>query len=122
MNRVVATLGAAAGIVGALLVVCAWHWQRWPALSYRHTWYRVTDRAIEIRSGVVFKSVVTVPRERIQHTDVAQGPIERRWGLGTLVIHTAGDQHSSITLDGLAYEEASRIRDLLLDGGDDATG
>lgn len=107
------------GGVGALLVICSWHWQRWPAISYRHTWYRVTDLAIEIRKGAVWKSVVTIPRGRIQHTDVSQGPLERRWGLGTLVIHTAGDQFSAITLDGLAHDEALRIRDRLVGGRPD---
>ncbi|MBA2292434.1 MAG: PH domain-containing protein [Gemmatimonadales bacterium] len=105
--------------VGALLLLGTWHWQRWPAVSYRHTWYRVTDQAIEIRRGAVWKSVVTIPRGRIQHTDVSQGPLERRWGLGTLVIHTAGDQFSAITLDGLSHGEALRIRDRLVGGRPD---
>jgi membrane protein YdbS with pleckstrin-like domain len=61
-----------------------------------------------------------VPRSRVQHTDVSQGPLERRYGLGTLVIYTAGTSHSRVNLEGLDHEVARRIRAHLLpkDEGD----
>ena len=58
--------------------------------------------------------MTNVPRSRVQHTDVAQGPLERRYGLGTLVIYTAGTEHAKVALPGLAYADALRIRDQLL--------
>jgi membrane protein YdbS with pleckstrin-like domain len=56
----------------------------------------------------------------VQHTDVSQGPLERRFGLGTLVIYTAGTAHSRVNLEGLDHEVARRIRAHLLpkDEGD----
>jgi uncharacterized protein len=54
---------------------------------------------------------VAVPRTRIQHLDVAQGPVQRRFGLGTLVLHTAGTFSASVALDGLAHETAMALRD-----------
>lgn len=86
----------------------------WPAVSHRHKSYVVSPASIEIAKGVIWKRVVSVPRSRVQHTDVTQGPLERRFDLGTLVIYTAGTEHSKIELRGLAYDDAAGIRDHLL--------
>jgi len=102
--------GALCIAMGAFVLV-------WPAVRYRHTFYRVSNRGIRIRRGVLWRSVHEVPRSRIQHTDVSQGPIERLFDLATLVIYTAGTEHASISLSGLPHESAMRIRDHLLEGG-----
>jgi membrane protein YdbS with pleckstrin-like domain len=80
----------------------------------------VDDRTIEIRRGVYWRAVITVPRSRVQHTDVSQGPLERSFGLGTLVIYTAGTEHAKVSLSGLEHTRALRIREHLLptEGGD----
>jgi membrane protein YdbS with pleckstrin-like domain len=102
--------------IGAL----AWQMQRWPAIAYRHTSYRVDEAGLEILRGVYWRTITSVPRSRIQHTDVSQGPLERRHGLGTLVVYTAGTQHSEVKLPGLEFTVAQRIRAHLLphDQGD----
>jgi membrane protein YdbS with pleckstrin-like domain len=96
--------------VGAL----AWGGERWPAIEYRFVSYRVDEAAIEIRRGVYWRKVINVPRSRIQHTDVSQGPLERAYGLGTLVIYTAGTDHAKVDLAGLDHATALRIREHLL--------
>lgn len=94
---------------------------RWPVLHYQHTSYRVDDQGIEIRTGVYWRVVINVPRSRVQHIDVSHGPIDRRHGLGTLVLYTAGTDHAKVELAGLAHGRALRIRDHLLPpGADDA--
>lgn len=90
---------------------------RWPARVYRHTSYRVDDQGIEIRRGVYWRVVVNVPRSRVQHIDVSQGPLERRYELGTLVIYTAGTDHAKVELEGLEHGRALRIREHLLPSG-----
>ncbi len=113
---------------GALLMYAGWMlttagltalilW--WPAVRYRHTAYEVSERGIRIRRGVVWRSVSSVPRSRVQHTDVAQGPIERAYKLATLIVYTAGTHHASVSLDGLPHETALQIRDYLIAGGED---
>ena len=97
-----------------IVVVLAWFAHRWPAIDYRHTFYRVDEQGIEIREGVYWRTIVNVPRSRVQHTDVSQGPLQRSRGLGTLVIYTAGTDHARVTLVGLGYETALRIREHLL--------
>jgi membrane protein YdbS with pleckstrin-like domain len=98
----------------------AWHAHRWPAIDYRHASYRLDEQCLEIRRGVFWRTVVTVPRSRVQHTDVSQGPLERRLGLGTLVVYTAGTDHARVSLGGLEHARALRIREQLLPRGDDA--
>ena len=98
------------------IAAVAWQLQRWPAIAYRHTSYRVDEAGIEIRRGVYWRTITNVPKSRIQHTDVSQGPFERRHGLGTLVVYTAGTQHSQVTLPGLEFSAAQRIRTHLLPG------
>jgi hypothetical protein len=69
---------------------------------------------LQIRRGVFWRTVIDVPRSRVQHTDVSQGPLERRFGLGALVVYTAGTDHSRVDLRGLSHDTAFAIRDHLL--------
>ena len=115
--RIAIGVAIAAGVGGLL----AWLSHRWPEISYRHTFYRVDPLGIEIRRGVIWRRMINVPKSRVQHTDVSQGPLERRYALGTLVIYTAGTNHAKVELRGLSHARAMRIRDHLLpSGGDDA--
>ena len=98
----------------------AWFSHRWPAIEHRHTSYKVDGRGIEMRKGVHWRRVIHVPRSRVQHTDVSQGPIERGFGLGTLVIYTAGTDHSRVDLPGLEHATAIQIRDYLLPDDENA--
>lgn len=110
-----------AGVLwGAIALALAWRAQRWPEVHHRHASYKVDGLGIEIRRGVLWRSVINVPRSRVQHTDVSQGPLERKHGLGTLAIHTAGTQHARVSLAGLDHATALRIRNHLLprEGGD----
>ena len=111
-------LGVAAWLVGTALLTW-WLWT-WPAKSYEHASYRLDADGLEIRRGVIFRGIVNVPRTRVQHTDVSQGPIERSHGLSTLVVHTAGTEHAMVALPGLSREDALALRDQLLprDGRD----
>jgi membrane protein YdbS with pleckstrin-like domain len=99
------------------VLVLAWLSWRWPASAYEHTSYRVDDQGIEIRRGVYWRVVISIPRSRVQHIDVSQGPIERRYELGTLVIYTAGTDHAKVELEGLEHGRALRIREHLLPSG-----
>ena len=115
--RIAIGLALTIGVGGFL----AWLSHRWPEISYRHTFYRVDPQGIEIRRGVVWRRTINVPKSRVQHTDVSQGPLQRRYALGTLVIYTAGTDHAKVELPGLTHARAMRIRDHLLpSGGDDA--
>lgn len=104
-----------------VVALLSWLTWRWPEIEHRHTTYAVDAQGIEIRRGVVWRSVVNVPRSRVQHTDVSQGPIERTFGLGRLKIYTAGTENAEVELHGLPHAAALAIRDhLVRAGADDA--
>jgi membrane protein YdbS with pleckstrin-like domain len=107
-------LGAFAALWALAGGALAWLTYRWPAIAYRHASYRVDAQGIEIRRGVYWRTIINVPRSRVQHTDVSQGPLERTYGLGTLVIYTAGTDHARIDLAGLDHATAFQIREHLL--------
>ena len=102
--------------VAGLLIVCglALLALKWPPIEHRYTRWRLDSIALEIRRGVVWRAVIDVPISRVQHTDVKQGPIQRRFGLATLVVHTAGSENASVELGGLRRETALELRDALL--------
>jgi membrane protein YdbS with pleckstrin-like domain len=88
-------------------------WQ-WPTIYYEHLRYGVDATGIVIQRGVLWRSHIALPRVRIQHTDVSQGPLQRRYGVGTLRLYTAGSRHTMIELPGLAHQDAIALRDALL--------
>ena len=89
-----------------------------PAWRYRHTRYRVDYLGLTIRRGVYWHSVTSVPKSRVQHIDVLQGPVQRRFALATLVVHTAGTHSASVSLSGLSHADALPLRDFLIDRDD----
>jgi uncharacterized protein len=84
-----------------------------PRRRYRRWGYEMDEDELHIRYGVWVRVRTTVPFERVQHIDVAQGPIERPFGLSTLILHTAGTRGASVSLPGLATVEAERMRDII---------
>lgn len=86
----------------------------WPPLSYHHLTYGVDATGVAIERGVLWRSRIFLPRSRIQHTDVSQGPLQRRFGVATLKLYTAGSRHTLIELPGLAHGRALAMRNALL--------
>ena len=66
---------------------------------------------IRIVRGFLFRSDTIVPFGRIQHIDLDQGPIQRRYDLATLTVHTAGNHNSTVSLPGLLHEDAMAMRE-----------
>ena len=86
---------------------------KWPAAQHRHLRYLVDERGVRIRRGVFWRKVIWIPITRVQHTDVSQGPLQRKLELATLTVHTAGTEGASISLAGLEHGLADRLCDHL---------
>jgi uncharacterized protein len=86
-----------------------------PARRYARWGYDVGEDRLRIVRGYLFYSDTVVPFGRIQHMDVDQGPIERRYDLATFSAHTAGSHGSTITLPGLKHEDALALRERIRD-------
>jgi uncharacterized protein len=100
---------------------CLWYSFWRPPRAYRAWGYRIDDRVLETRSGILFQRARLLPLSRLQHVDIERGPFERMYGLASLVLHTAGTHSANILIPGLDAGEAVRLRDRLVEiGGDDA--
>jgi len=82
-----------------------------PRRRYRRWLYREGAEELDIRRGLIVRVRTIVPFGRVQHIDVAQGPVQRRFGLATLILHTAGTQGAAVPLPGILHEEAEAMRD-----------
>ena len=93
-----------------------------PSRLYRAWGWRLDDRLLETQSGLLFQRRRLLPLNRLQHVDLRRGPIERIYGLASLILHTAGTHSANLTIPGLEVTEAMRLRDHLVEkgGGDDA--
>ena len=109
---------AAAWVAFALLG--AWTILYYHPRNFRAWGYRLDERVLLVRRGVWWRTVKLLPLPRLQHVDVKRGPLQRHFGLATLVLHTAGTQAAAIEVPGLDADEAVRLRDrLVAAGGDD---
>ena len=94
-----------------VLLLAIWLIVRAPLRRYHARGYQMGGDRLRVVRGLLFQSDTVVPFGRVQHIDVHQGPIERAYGLGTLVLHTAGNHNSSVSLPGLAHGDALAMRE-----------
>ena len=84
-----------------------------PKRKYRHWGYDMGSDRLRVVRGYMFYHDTIVPFGRIQHIDVDQGPIDRRYGLATLTVHTAGNHNSTVALPGLLNADALAMRETI---------
>jgi membrane protein YdbS with pleckstrin-like domain len=111
MAAVVGAILLAAGLVGGWL----------GGLRHGRVFMRLDADGLQVRRGLCWRSETRVPRSRVQHIDIERGPLLRRRGLATLVVHTAGTRLNAVRVVGLGDHDARRLRDALVDreGADD---
>jgi len=83
------------------------------AAHFRHYGYAMNDYGLYINHGVFWRRKIVVPRNRVQHTDIVQGPLDRKYDLAELVIHTAGTRNASVKLVGILHHQAEELRESL---------
>ncbi|KOU55611.1 PH domain-containing protein [Streptomyces sp. NPDC060334] len=106
------TAGPAWAAVGALwLGVLVWGWV---LLGRNWRSWRYAERADDllISRGVLWREQTVVPYGRMQLVEVTSGPLERRFGLASVQLHTAAAA-TDAKIPGLVPAEAERLRDRL---------
>ena len=81
---------------------------------WKFTAWKLDDAGLHLRRGRAWRKEVLVPRSRVQHLDIERGPIERRYGLATLIVHTAGTRQHALRIAGLDDGDAVALRDALV--------
>jgi uncharacterized protein len=92
----------------------------WIGARLRHQRWKLDAEGLWLRTGRLWWRETRVPASRVQHVDLKHGPLERRFRLATLVVHTAAVHLSGITVRGLDEADAQQLRDALARQLDDA--
>jgi len=100
-------LPALAGAIGLSGIMVA------PDRIYRRLGYAIDARLLRTVKGWLFHTDTGVPFVRVQHIDVTRGPVDKLFGIASLVVHTAGTHNSVVVLPGLSPERAAEIRDAI---------
>ena len=83
-------------------------WKRWAVAGYA-----LREHDIIHKHGVFFRTVTTIPFNRMQHCEISRGPVENAFGLATLRVFTAGGSSSDLSIEGLPVEEAQRVKEFI---------
>ncbi len=79
-----------------------------PGLRWRRWRYEIRPEEVDLQRGVYWVSRTLVPLARIQHVDTKQGPLQRRFGLSTVVFYTAAGPNQ---IPELSTPIAADVRD-----------
>lgn len=85
-------------------------------ISFSYMGYAIREKDITYQSGWFWKSMTTVPFNRVQHCDIRQGLLDRQFGLARLTIYTAGGQHTEVLIPGLSPDTAEKLKTFILHG------
>ena len=72
--------------------------------------FALREHDIAFRRGVLFRKVIILPFNRLQHAEVSSGPLQRRFELASLKLYTAGASGIDLQIDGLTAEQAATLR------------
>lgn len=81
---------------------------------HRSRKYYLRELDITWHSGWLWRSITSVPYNRIQHVEIGQGIIEKWVGLATLHVYTAGKSSSDLNIPGLNLVRAEQLKDFIL--------
>jgi len=76
--------------------------------------YTLRELDLHYTSGLFFRKVVSQPITRIQHIELKRGPIERKAGLATLQVFSAGGAMHTFEIPGLPIDTAQQLRQFIL--------
>lgn len=82
-------------------VVVVWFFLR-PLLSWKTTHFVLTDRRVTFRNGILTRSGIDIPLQRINSVEFRHGLLDRMLRTGTLVIESASE-------DPLAFRDIPQV-------------
>ena len=97
--------------LGTLVLLGWWY----GGLRFKHYQaHFLQHEGLVLHSGVWWRSESWVPIARLQHLDVRQGPVDRSFGMASLVVHTAGTHDHALHIVGLPLAYAQALREALM--------
>ncbi len=101
--------GIGVGILGVLYIGI------FPEIQYKRWGYYIGEDKVEIKKGIVFITIETIPIIRIQHITSSRGPIDRKFNLATVEMSTASGKFEIVGLrEELGIEISERLKSKLI--------
>jgi len=97
-------------LISLLIISAVLNWIG-DGISFRYSGYALRSKDILFRHGWLIRKSRVVPINRVQHVSVQSGPIERKLGLASVSIFTAGSGSADFTIKGVTQEKAQQIKD-----------
>ena len=93
-------------------------------LRYDTTWYVMSERSMRIRGGLWVIEETTITFENVQNVKLTQNPLQRYFGIASVLVDTAGgssdakhkgggSSHQGV-IEGVTQETAARVREMIL--------
>jgi len=107
------------GILLIIFLLIMVLWAFWIPAFYKTLEYYIDSEAVKMNSGVFWKRLVTVPYGKITNVDVAQGPLQRMYRIGTIHVQTAGaggaqGAQAELRLNGV--RDLKGLKDIIMEG------
>jgi len=83
--------------------------------------YLLRDHDCSYRRGIIFRKNTTQPIVRIQHVEINQGPLERKYNLASLSVYSAGGAAHTFRIPGLDHDHARNMRSFILSHKESST-
>jgi membrane protein YdbS with pleckstrin-like domain len=87
----------------------------WPLISVPRIGYAIRDKDIIYKAGVFWHTVTAIPFNRVQHVEKSSTPLDRRFGIASLQLFTAGGSGGDLKIHGLPVDTAESLRAYILE-------
>lgn len=95
---------APAAVAVPLTLVAVWFL---PGVIWRHWHYDIREDEVDLQRGILTTIRTLIPMARIQHVDTRRGPLQRRFGLASVILYTAA---GASEIPALADDVAATVR------------
>jgi membrane protein YdbS with pleckstrin-like domain len=99
-------------VIGALMT-------RFSLASARAKRFAIREHDILFESGVFWRSQTIQPLNRIQHVEISNGPIDKRYGLAEIHLFSSGSGSATYVIPGLPIRVAEHLREFVLSRKDE---
>ncbi len=100
-------------IFGILLVILVWFaFMFWNVFKLQKNYgFALREKDILYRRGFIVNKTTVIPFNRVQHVSTTRGILDKKLGIATLEIFTAGGSGSDIKIPGLEPDLALRLKE-----------
>jgi len=103
------------GMILPLIIALSLFSTIWAVLSYFKYYFYIKDDELIIEKGVLSKTKLNIPFDRIQTVNFQQNIIHQIFNVKKLDIDTAGSAGNEFSMEALSVDVADDLRDLILE-------